>query len=280
MKIGIIGFGFVGKALANGLTDDVVVSKIDPKLKTSTKDLIKFKPDIIFLCLPTPMLDDGRQDLSILEGVVKDLIKYDIKSLIVIKSTILPGNINTLKNNFTDFIYNPEFLREKSADEDFINSKLIVIGGNKKNSKFLASFYTKHTKCVCEDYVFTDLITASLVKYTINSFLATKVTFFNQMFQLFKTSESSESWDNFILFISKDKRIGNSHMMVPGHDGRFGFGGACLPKDTAAIVKYAENLEIDLSLIKTAIKANNKIRLMYENQTSREEEQNISFKDH
>ena len=280
MKIGIIGFGFVGKALANGLTDDVVVSKIDPKLKTYTKDLIKFKPDIIFLCLPTPMLDDGRQDLSILEGVVKDLIKYDIKSLIVIKSTILPGNINTLKNNFTDFIYNPEFLREKSADEDFINSKLIVIGGNKKNSKFLASFYTKHTKCVCEDYVFTDLITASLVKYTINSFLATKVTFFNQMFQLFKTSESSESWDNFILFISKDKRIGNSHMMVPGHDGRFGFGGACLPKDTAAIVKYAENLEIDLSLIKTAIKANNKIRLMYENQTSREEEQNISFKDH
>jgi len=280
MKIGIVGFGFVGKALANGLTDDVVVSKIDPKLKTSTKDLIKFKPDIIFLCLPTPMLDDGRQDLSILEGVVKDLIKYDIKSLIVIKSTILPGNINTLKNNFTDFIYNPEFLREKSADEDFINSKLIVIGGNKKNSKFLASFYTKHTKCVCEDYVFTDLITASLVKYTINSFLATKVTFFNQMFQLFKTSESSESWDNFILFISKDKRIGNSHMMVPGHDGRFGFGGACLPKDTAAIVEYAENLEIDLSLIKTAIKANNKIRLMYENQTSREEEQNISFKDH
>ena len=280
MKIGIVGFGFVGKALANGLTDDVVVSKIDPKLKTSTKDLIKFKPDIIFLCLPTPMLDDGRQDLSILEGVVKDLIKYDIKSLIVIKSTILPGNINTLKNNFTDFIYNPEFLREKSADEDFINSKLIVIGGNKKNSKFLASFYTKHTKCVCEDYVFTDLITASLVKYTINSFLATKVTFFNQMFQLFKTSESSESWDNFILFISKDKRIGNSHMMVPGHDGRFGFGGACFPKDTAAIVEYAENLEIDLSLIKTAIKANNKIRLMYENQTSREEEQNISFKDH
>ena len=68
MKIGIIGYGFVGKALANGLNDDVEIVKIDPKLNTSSKDLIGFNPDIIFVCLPTPMMDDGSQDIIILEN--------------------------------------------------------------------------------------------------------------------------------------------------------------------------------------------------------------------
>ena len=69
-------------------------------------------------------------------------------------------------------------------------------------------------------------------------------------------------------------------MMVPGHDGRFGFGGACFPKDTSALIKYADSLDVDLSLIKDAIKQNNKIRSTYKKQTEREKEQNISFKDY
>ncbi len=277
MKIGIIGFGFVGKALANGLTDDVIVSKIDPKLNSTTKDLIELNPDIIFICTPTPMLENGNQDVSILRNVLEDLKKYNFESLVVIKSTVLPENIEKIKSLYPRFIYNPEFLREKSADEDFINSKLVIFGGDKVNSEFLASFYKKHTKCVCEDYIFTDAITASFVKYTINSFLATKVIFFNQLFNLFKMIDSRESWDSFISFISKDERIGSSHMMVPGHDGRLGFGGACLPKDTSALLKYADNLDVDLSLIKEAMRTNNKIRSSYKKQTKREEEQNITF---
>lgn len=69
-------------------------------------------------------------------------------------------------------------------------------------------------------------------------------------------------------------------MMVPGHDGRFGFGGACFPKDTSALISYADSLDVDLSLIKDAIKQNNKIRSTYKKQTEREKEQNISFKDY
>ena len=175
---------------------------------------------------------------------------------------------------------NPEFLREKSANDDFTNSKLIIFGGDRSNSEFLASFYDKHTKCKCKDYIFTDAESASLVKYTINSFLATKVIFFNEIFNLFNQINSNESWDNFTSIISKDERIGDSHMMVPGHDGRFGFGGACFPKDTSALISYADSLDVDLSLIKDAIKQNNKIRSTYKKQTEREKEQNISFKDY
>ena len=280
MKIGIIGYGFVGKALANGINDDVEISKIDPKLNTSVDNLIEFNPNIIFVCLPTPMLDDGSQDISIIEKVLNELKSKNLESLVVIKSTILPKNIENIQKIFTKFVYNPEFLREKSANDDFINSKLIIFGGDRSNSELLASFYDKHTKCKCKDYIFTDAESATLVKYTINSFLATKVIFFNEIFNLFNQINSNESWDNFTSIISKDERIGDSHMMVPGHDGRFGFGGACFPKDTSALISYADSLNVDLSLIKDAIKQNNKIRSTYKKQTEREKEQNISFKDY
>ena len=280
MKIGIVGYGFVGKALANGLNDDVEISKIDPKFNTTVENLIEFNTSIIFVCLPTPMLDDGSQDISIIEKVLNDLKSKDLESLVVIKSTVLPKNIENIQKIFPKFVYNPEFLREKSANDDFINSKLIIFGGDRSNSEFLASFYDKHTKCKCKDYIFTDAESASLVKYTINSFLATKVIFFNEIFNLFNQINSNESWDNFTSIISKDERIGDSHMMVPGHDGRFGFGGACFPKDTSALISYADSLDVDLSLIKDAIKQNNKIRSTYKKQTEREKEQNISFKDY
>ena len=111
-----------------------------------------------------------------------------------------------------------------------------------------------------------------------NSFLAAKVIFFNEMFELFNKMQVGENWENFISFISKDDRIGDSHMMVPGHDGRMGFGGACFPKDTSAIMKYAKSLGVDLRILESVIKRNNEIRSTYKKQTDREEEQNINFK--
>tara|TARA_B100001248_G_C27395378_1_gene465184 strand:- start:3676 stop:4527 length:852 start_codon:yes stop_codon:yes gene_type:complete len=278
MKIGIVGYGFVGKALANGLRNNVQTCLIDPKLKTSVGDLVDFNPDAIFLCLPTPMSDDGNQDISILKMVLEELKSYKINSLIVIKSTVLPENIEVIENIYTNFVYNPEFLREKHANDDFINSKLIVFGGKDSNIKYLADIYKNHSKCLCQDYVFTDLISASMIKYTINSFLATKVIFFNEIHSLFKKVKTSENWDNFISYLSLDKRIGDSHMQVPGHDGRLGFGGACLPKDSSAILKYAESLNVEMSLIRNVIETNNKIRSSYKDKTDREEDQNISFR--
>ena len=277
MKIGIIGYGFVGKALAAGLNEDVSLLKIDPKLNTNINDLIDFKPNAIFICVPTPMNEDFSQDISILNDVIKKLNVLNLQSLIVIKSTVLPKYIIEIEKQISEFIYNPEFLREKHANQDFIESKLIVFGENNTSAKKLEEIYRGHSKCICTDYIYTDAIAASLIKYTINSFLATKVTFFNELNSLFNQSGTEESWDNFILAIANDPRIGNSHMQVPGHDGRLGFGGACLPKDSNAFNIYSEEVGEPLSLLKKVIKANNKIRAKYNVKTLRELEQNIKY---
>ena len=182
-----------------------------------------------------------------------------------------------IEKQISEFIYNPEFLREKHANQDFIESKLIVFGENNTSAKKLEEIYRDHSKCICTDYIYTDAIAASLIKYTINSFLATKVTFFNELNSLFNQSGTEESWDNFILAIANDPRIGNSHMQVPGHDGRLGFGGACLPKDSNAFNIYSEEVGEPLSLLKKVIKTNNKIRAKYNNMSLRELEQNIIY---
>ncbi|MFL2735318.1 MAG: hypothetical protein ACJ0FD_04135 [Gammaproteobacteria bacterium] len=277
MKVGIIGYGFVGKALEAGLNTEVNIKKIDPKLKTSVTDLQDFCPDLIFICVPTPMDSDFSQDISILENVLLELDKLSLTSLIVLKSTVLPEYIQKIDKMTENFVYNPEFLREDHALTDFISSELIIFGGHKKSSKILADFYKNYTKCVCTEYIYTDVISASLVKYAINAFLATKVTFFNELNSLFLNSGTKESWKTFIGAISRDSRIGSSHMQVPGPDGRLGFGGACLPKDSQAFSIYAKNLGIDLSILKTAISTNNKIRELYNSRTNREIEQNIHF---
>jgi len=277
MKVGIVGYGFVGKALREGLNDDVEILKIDPKLNTSIKDLKKFSPDVIFVCLPTPMLEDGNQDISIVTDTIMEIKKLNISALVVLKSTIHPGNMSSIKNMYPKVVYNPEFLREKHAKEDFINSELIIFGGDEKASSALAKIYSSFTKCINKDYIFTDAITASMIKYTINSFLATKVIFFNEINSIFQSVDAQESWEDFTKILSRDTRIGDSHMMVPGHDGRFGFGGACLPKDINALVKFAENINLELNLLKTVIKTNNKIRASYNSNTHREDEQNINY---
>jgi nucleotide sugar dehydrogenase len=278
MKVAIIGLGFVGNALQNGLMDTVKVKKIDPKLGTNINELKDFSPEIIFICVPTPMSEDKTQDISIVESVVDEINDLRIPSLVVLKSTLLPNYVKKLGNKISRFIYNPEFLREKHADEDFVNSELIVFGGDKDETKYLSEFYQEHTKCTCKDHIFTDLLTASFIKYTINTFLSVKVIFFNELKELFDASGTSEDWENFTKYISTDKRIGESHMQVPGHDGRLGFGGACLPKDSDAFIKYANQIEKQLILLNNAIKLNNDIRSSYNKETDREFEQNTRFR--
>tara|TARA_B100000575_G_C22975504_1_gene563024 strand:- start:50 stop:898 length:849 start_codon:yes stop_codon:yes gene_type:complete len=278
MKVAIVGLGFVGNSLLNGLKDTVKVKEIDPKLGTNIHDLKDFSPEIIFICVPTPMSQEKNQDISIIESVVDEINALKIQSLVVLKSTLLPNYVKDFGEKIPRLIYNPEFLREKHADEDFINSELIVFGGSKSEAQYLSSFYQDHTKCICKDHIFTDLLTASFIKYTINAFLSVKVIFFNELKELFDASGADENWEKFTKYLSKDKRIGESHMQVPGHDGRFGFGGACLPKDSDALVKYANQIEKQLNLLNNAIKLNNDIRSDYNKETDRELEQNITFR--
>lgn len=277
MKVGIVGYGFVGKALENGIDDSVSILNIDPKLKNSIKDLVDFQPNIIFICVPTPLCEDLSLDASIVHSVIDEILEHTIDSLIVLKSTILPNHLEKISKRVKRFIYNPEFLREKHANEDFLNSNLIVFGGEPKNINEIRDFYNKKTKCICKSYVETDLISASLLKYTINSFLATKVSFFNELKNVFVKVGTKDTWENFIKYLQKDSRLGDSHMSVPGHDGKEGFGGACLPKDSLALLNFYKENNLDFKVLKSAIDVNNIIREKY-NDDPREMEQRINFK--
>ena len=145
------------------------------------------------------------------------------------------------------------------------------------NCKKLSHFYKNYTNCICKDHIITDGVSASLIKYTINSFLALKVIFFNEIKFVFDSLNSKDDWLNFISALSKDKRIGDSHMNVPGPDGRHGFGGPCFPKDVNALIEYSKEIGKELSLLNKANSINNNIRAEY-NELTREKEQNIKFK--
>ena len=280
MKVAIIGYGFVGKALHNGLTNEVETYLVDPKLDTHVNELNSFMPEIIFICVPTPMNDDGSQKISILEDVIIEIKKLSFSPLTVLKSTVIPKYFCYLEKSIPNLIYNPEFLREKSANEDFLNSELIIFGGQRNSTDYLAGFYKEYTNCKNTEYQHTDLISASLIKYSINTFLATKVTFFNELFKVFNESGSTDSWKNIINIISKDQRIGKSHMEVPGHDGKLGFGGPCLPKDCNSLYLYSNELNKSMSILHQVIETNNNIRRSYNSLTDREKEQNINYGDH
>ena len=277
MKVAIVGYGFVGKALRNGLKENVDCIEIDPKLNTNINDLFLHKPEIVFICLPTPMSDDGSQNIDVIKKTINEIDSNDQKPLIVIKSTILPKYVKEICEDVKNIIINPEFLRERSADEDFINSDIIVFGGNNKDCEIISNFYINYTKCVSNDHTFTDHISASLIKYTINSFLALKVIFFNQINSVFNHLCSQNDWKSFKNAVSKDKRMGDSHMDVPGPDGRYGYGGPCFPKDVSALIEYSKEIGFELSLLKKANNINNNLRAEYNDVFKREEEQNIKF---
>ena len=124
----------------------------------------------------------------------------------------------------------------------------------------MAELYNNHSDCKITDVHETDIISASLVKYSINTFLASKVIFFNQLYDISKALAPNIKWDEFITMINSDNRIGESHMDVPGHDGRLGFGGACFPKDINAFIKFAKENKINMNILEAALKTNLEVR--------------------
>ena len=155
---------------------------------------------------------------------------------------------------------------------------MIIFGGDRNISSCVSNAYLRHSRCKTKEHIFTDLKTASLIKYSINTFLASKVIF-NELHSVYEKLDVKYSWESVVNIISRDKRIGDSHMNVPGHDGKRGFGGACFPKDSLALIKFAKNLNVDLNSLISTVKINNKIKSEYNDIDSRESEQNVSFDD-
>ena len=263
MKLGIVGHGFVGSAVSHGFTKELDKFIVDPKYfsQNTINDLIEFKPDATFVAVPTPQLETGECNTEILESVLKDLNRIK-NHLVIIKSTVPAYKLQSIQEECIDLriVYNPEFLTEKNHLEDFVNPPMHVIGGRDSDATEVENLYAKHSTCKPCPIFKTDIVTASMVKYCINSFLATKVTFMNEMYDVLRAAGGSD-WQTFTKIIENDQRIGKSHMKVPGTDGMRGYAGSCFPKDTSALAWFArEILNTPFTQLETSIKINDKLR--------------------
>jgi len=263
-KVGIVGQGYVGKALKVGFkSDNIEINTYDKYLsdQSTVKDLneLTLSSNIIFICVPTPMKKNGECFTGIVEEVVKDInISADNKKTVIIKSTVPPGTTEKLNGIYKNIslIFNPEFLTEANFLDDFKNQKYIILGGNKKDLDLVENLYS---------IIFPEIkinrttsINAEIVKYFLNTYLATKVSFANEMKIL--CDHVNADYNQIVNLVIQDNRIGKSHLMVPGPDGMLGFGGSCFPKDINALLTFSKSLNIEMSVIESAIKANLKVR--------------------
>ena len=260
--IGIIGFGVVGKALQAGfyLDADFRVYDINPKLSLNTLEEVARDSNYIFITVPTPMNKDGSCNISIVEDIIKKLsntIRFK-DTILIIKSTVPPGTTSKLIKRYkgTNIIFNPEFLTARSARLDFINEARIILGGDELITKEVEKLYRlrfPHTPII-----HTDSTTAEMVKYMANCFFATKVSLFNEYYDI--CNALGVNFDEAMNYMMMDGRIGNSHTSVPGHDGKRGFGGTCFPKDINALIFKSKELGIDPKVLEAAWKKNIEIR--------------------
>ena len=246
MKIGIAGYGFVGKAHENVLKDyhDIIIS--DPALG-HYGDLRH--ADAIIVCVSTPRGSHGGCHMDNVLAVVKDNPNVPI----LIKSTISIEGWGMLEHMFphTSLTFSPEFLRAATALEDFKNNDKILLGGG--NTGFWADiFVTAMGKIDIDIATAQELI---LAKYARNSFLALKVAYFNQINDLCKTLDVD--YDKVRQYTTIDNRIGDSHTTITDERG---FGGHCFPKDTEAFVTSSKRVDSNLSILENAIEYNQRIR--------------------
>lgn len=260
--IAIIGLGFVGNAIhksLNGWMSEDTISLIDPAKGLNTPYTEISEYDAVFVCVPSPQSADGTADTSILENVLANLKSVNFKGVIISKVTAPPAVYQRLQESYPNLVHAPEFLTAANAEIDYQNGKFSIIGGSVTAYRNEAERIIRMTQSSLNTVLHCSIQEAALTKYSINSFLATKVVFMNELALL--ANELDCNWDVIRQAVSLDKRIGASHMQVPGPDGEYGFGGMCFPKDTSALIKCAEEANTRLSILDTAVKTNLILRL-------------------
>jgi len=260
-KIGIIGLGFVGNAIYRSIEPysygQGALVILDPAKGHNTSYEELYECEGIFVCVPSPMKADGSCDTSILESVLLNLKNYE--GVIISKVTAPPDVYQRLNDQYPNLVHAPEFLTAANAVRDYANGTFAIIGGRIKAYRDAAEMIIRLSQRDLETVKFCSIKEAALAKYAINSFLATKVIFMNELYNL--ANKAGLNYDIVSNLVKQDQRIGSSHMMVPGPDGQLGFGGACFPKDTEALVNYAKSVGVDLSVLITATQKNTMLRL-------------------
>ena len=294
--IGVVGMGFVGQAVARGFTPfaDVKTYDIDPKKCDTTFEHV-IDADFVFVCLPTPMYDDGECDLSIIKGFFSDVLEDESKlveyeraqtgapisaltrtrpragtptrtrdPIFIIKSTVPIGTTRSLVQEFypLQIVHSPEFLTARTSLVDFITPARNIVGGHDEWVKRVRKLYEDRFVGIPVLEMYSE--ESEMIKYMANCFFAVKVIFFNEMKLLSEKLPSGANWDIVLQGLLTDGRIGLSHYEVPGHDGQRGFGGTCFPKDINAMIKTMEKCGLDPKLLKAAWEQNKEIRQEHE----------------
>lgn len=218
-RIGIVGYGIVGQAVRSAIKPDVAVEIFDPKYKRADKDAIN-NCNVVFICVPTPT-KAGRQDTSILDEVVEW-----IKPLKVVKSTVLPEWFYS----HPDIVYNPEFLNQNNAIEDFLKQKTLILGGEISSVKAMATIYKERFDLQLKKIIFCSNKEASELKYVHNLYHAYKALFWNYVQDI-----TSNQRKIFSLYSAVTGATESGEMARICADGKPGVGGACFPKDLVAM---------------------------------------------
>ena len=242
IRIGLCGLGVVGSAIMNTFLKHGLSVACFDKYKNyydCFEDVLL--TDILFLALPTPFSEEQKTyDLSAIYEVLARLESSLYKGVVVIKSTILPGSMRQFQESYPhlQLLHNPEFLSARTALYDFEEQTHIVIGSKNVDAEetktlyhFYKTYWTKaqYSLCTWEESEF--------MKISCNAFYATKIQFFNEIYQLVRLFSPHCSYENVILMMIRNGWISPQHTQVPGTDGQLSYGGMCFPKDTCALLQ-------------------------------------------
>ena len=260
-SIGLVGNGFVGGAIYENLKNNykfLIYDRNPDKSNCGTLEEVVSGSKVIFVALPTPMFPDGSCDLSIIFDCMENIYKNYKDNVVILKSTVVPGTCEEIRKRFPNMriVFSPEFLTEANHIEDFKLCNRMIFGGDIEDTsecvRLLSSVFPD------KYYVMTNWETAEMVKYFINTFLATKVCFANEMKEI--CDSIGIQYNEVKNFALLDNRIGKSHLMVPGPDGNNGFGGTCFPKDINAMIHFAKERGITPTVLHSAWEKNLEIR--------------------
>lgn len=279
VSVGVIGQGFVGGTLTSVLSEHKVnvyaydkagkyaigakyFNNIRPKsvrdLVDKCENLLNNFSNIYFICVPTPMYEDGEADLSIVEEVLNSIAEHGKEKIAVIKSTVPPGSIDKWNKQYNNsgltVIFNPEFLTEANALEDMRNQTRIILGGPYPAVKQVEQLYRLAFPLV-PIKITEDAATAEMVKYITNLHLAVRVILSCELYQICEALNNNKiniSYTEAVELAQLDPRLGNSHMSVPGKDGIMGARGHCFPKDMNAIISLAKNIGVNPKVLEAA----------------------------
>ena len=265
MIVGVVGQGFVGTAVYEGLKKHHNLFCYDKNEEVNIKrggvanlPILARHSDIIFVCVPTPMTQDGECYTGYVEEVVAELDEWTEDKIVVIKSTIIPGTTARLNQKYgrNTIVFSPEFLTEANSIEDFKNQTRIILGGDRKGTNKLRIMFSKAFPKA--HIIKTDATYAEMIKYLTNNFLTVKVAFANEMYKICERLRID--YDKVVEYATLDERLGPSHWGVPGPDGDFGYGGHCFPKDIQAMIALTNELQTPNHVLRGAEDTNTELR--------------------